>query len=423
MLSAVAAWFMPVGKLPPLTGRYKQISVTTKYLSAEHIPSLHAALDTDALTDELKNNPFVGQYNDTPMRLVARFYYPSAYKVNPAHTPLAYTNSYVAAATARFAHIPSFIMQPLTLMKLRSAVDLPCVQTPEKLPVVLFSHGLGGHSDVYANMCEDLASHGYLVVAPTHNDNSACISQLPNDETVEHHYLTKAEAGSHVAVLIRQAQLLRRVREMTFLGDYINYCETNNAWSEVLSKSVGLSGINQSQTFNIAGRFNLNRIATVGHSFGGVTAVSYAQLDKRVCACVAHDVWLLPIAQKLLQTGCTKPLLQTVSEHFYRWSENWISQQTLTAASRRHHSDDKCLVFTGTRHSNFSDVGGWNPRLSRMVKAIGKLDENRAFQLFNTVQVLYLNEQLGITDNVVTMDKKPITLQQYIEAQPEIKQH
>ena len=46
-------------------------------------------------------------------------------------------------------------------------------QMPEKLPVVVFSHGLFGTPRVYSELCGALASYGFLVCAVEHRDGTA----------------------------------------------------------------------------------------------------------------------------------------------------------------------------------------------------------------------------------------------------------
>ena len=36
------------------------------------------------------------------------------------------------------------------------------------MPVIIFSHGLGGMRTTYSGICCDLASHGYIVVSVEH---------------------------------------------------------------------------------------------------------------------------------------------------------------------------------------------------------------------------------------------------------------
>ena len=46
-----------------------------------------------------------------------------------------------------------------------------------KWPVVMFSHGLFGSMEEYSTICKDIASHGFVVVAPEHEDGSASYAE------------------------------------------------------------------------------------------------------------------------------------------------------------------------------------------------------------------------------------------------------
>lgn len=43
---------------------------------------------------------------------------------------------------------------------------------PEKLPVIVFSHGLGGHPRFYSEICTAWASYGFVVCAVEHRDGT-----------------------------------------------------------------------------------------------------------------------------------------------------------------------------------------------------------------------------------------------------------
>lgn len=58
----------------------------------------------------------------------------------------------------------------------------PLARLPTRLPVVIFSHGLGGNRAVYSIICSELASHGYVVFALEHADGTASCCKLAGDK-------------------------------------------------------------------------------------------------------------------------------------------------------------------------------------------------------------------------------------------------
>jgi dienelactone hydrolase len=118
-------------------------------------------------------------------------------------------------------------------------------------PVVVFSHGHGAQPHHYRPAIEHLASHGFVVVAPVHND---CVNCLGEDQLL--------------------GQNLRRT------GD------VSAALDAVLALSAGDDGI-------LRGVADPVRVGVAGHSRGGYTTLRALEEDDRLLAglALAPSTW------------------------------------------------------------------------------------------------------------------------------------
>jgi len=135
-----------------------------------------------------------------------------------------------------------------TLHDAKRNKDLPVrIFTPESggnFPVIVFSHGAGGSGQNYSLLTQHWASHGYVVIQPTHNDSLAL----------------RREKG---------APLPRGPREL--IEEYrFNYEDWINRVDDiklVLDSLVDL----QQRVPQLRGKLDLKRIGVGGHSYGAFT--------------------------------------------------------------------------------------------------------------------------------------------------------
>ena len=149
-------------------------------------------------------------------------------------------------------------------------------------PVIVFSHGLSGLRFQNYTLCEHLASHGFVVVAPDHYGN-AIFTPMPDGKIVIFNPFTIATA------------FFDRTQDIEFIYSEL---EKMNQQSGGFWKNI----------------FDLERFALSGHSYGGLTCLRGAvKLDFVDAIAPLNPAWLGPFPD-----GFAKPffLLQGGQDNF-----------------------------------------------------------------------------------------------------------
>jgi predicted dienelactone hydrolase len=124
-----------------------------------------------------------------------------------------------------------------------------------RVPLVVFSHGYGGHRRQSTFLCTHLASHGYVVAAADHFGNTI-------RDVIEH--TLAARAGRPVPDFVEHLLAVARERPV------------DASWliDRVLDGAAG----------DLASRVDPERIGIAGHSFGGWTTLATTGRDARIRA-------------------------------------------------------------------------------------------------------------------------------------------
>ena len=174
----------------------------------------------------------------------------------------------------------------------------PITPPDSRLPVMIFSHGLGGSRNAYSQWCGSLASYGVFVAAVEHRDGTAPISivRAGSEKQYAVPYKRITEYNDHTKGH-RTAQLAHRAFEISKLVALIrdiNHGEPVNVHEEKISTLERFQRLLNTKK----GQFIM-----AGHSFGAATTVAVCKdvensennypLKDEFRAAVMLDIWML----------------------------------------------------------------------------------------------------------------------------------
>ncbi|MEE9608902.1 MAG: alpha/beta hydrolase [Myxococcota bacterium] len=196
-----------------------------------------------------------------------------------------------------------------------------------RYPLVIFSHGYGGHRRQTTHLCTHLASHGYAVAAVDH-------------------------AGSALEDVMRLATSLRSAHTLPEPGELLGSAirdrpaDVRLAIDRILGGALGRPAVDP------------DRIGVSGHSFGGWTTLMAAGSDPRVRAALplapaggASPLPVAPIADALdLDWDREVPTLYLVAEH-----DSLLPLEGMHELRRRTRGLARMAVLKNADHMHFCD--------------------------------------------------------------------
>lgn len=121
-------------------------------------------------------------------------------------------------------------------LQVRIRAPEPTDDQPGPFPLVVFSHGMGGSSAAFASLSECLASHGYIVVHPTHSDSVSLGTRAERRERMRK--LLTDPAGSVAGV-----DLPDRVADVKFILDSLDEVEAELDAPGIIDRErMGMAG-------------------------------------------------------------------------------------------------------------------------------------------------------------------------------------
>ncbi|XP_078614777.1 platelet-activating factor acetylhydrolase-like [Branchiostoma floridae x Branchiostoma japonicum] len=261
-------------------------------------------------------------------------------------------------------------------------------ETPSKFPVIVFSHGLGGQRTTYTVVCLEMASRGYLVASIEHRDGSASATHVIRQEddgktqTVEWVPMIPKPEGDEYPV--RNKQVHQRADELGHMLDLLISMDQGNSINNLCETGMDLSQFKD--------KLDLDRVAAMGHSFGGASSLVSLYKDPRLRCAVILDGWMLPIDREMYPQ-ISQPILFINTEAFH-WPGNIVRMNRLMG---KDGVDRKMITIKGTVHQSQSDFTFlFGKFFGTRVHSRGALDPHVAIDINNEASLAFLAKHLDL---------------------------
>jgi predicted dienelactone hydrolase len=402
-VTSFLSYALPVFTLPEPTGDY---AVGVQYFR---------------MIDKNRLDPFLDQ-STKRRELMVKVYYPAQEDASKPFLPYFHSPELIKSF-AEFYGMPGFMFDHFNLVKTNSKENLQISDEQQRYPVILFSHGAGTSMEVQTSQSENLASHGYIVVAIDHTYVSSA-TVFP-DRIVSH-----KEATTDFNI-VEPAEIITQI-----MSDDATF---------VMEELVKMNDGKIDSIFE--GRLDLGKIGALGHSVGGAAAYNLAINDRRVKAAVDLDgvVYITPKEEPtdtapFLMLASDIGHVQTIenrtplmkrfedmddieqkitveihgSEEAYTKAYN-KAQQNVAGLSEVLRTSGTLFTIEGSDHMKFTDIGlfiGF-PQLRELIGIGGTADPLRCLEITNSVTVAFFDQHLkGETGD---------PLESLLEKYPELK--
>jgi predicted dienelactone hydrolase len=278
-------------------------------------------------------------------------------------------------ALAKKLNLPTYFLEHIKYSQSHAVINAPISNSKSKYPLLLFSHGWGGFKSQNTFQMEQLASYGYIVIAPDHT-YGAIATVLP-DGSVALNNPDALPLGSNLS----DDKYLAAVQQ---LGDQ---------WSGDLS--FVLDYLVQPEVDGFIGklvdRLDFSRIGVLGHSTGGGAAIQFCANDTRCQLALGMDPYMDPVSFQIQEQGLSKPYLAMFSES---WAiESGRNNSIFNSFFEKSIGDRYRYILENTAHYDFTDLPAFSP-LAPYLGLKGTLDGKQVSKIINAYSLAFFGRYL-----------------------------
>ena len=381
--SAALPVIAPVFSIPPLTGAHAVGTLTYHWIDATRSEALAA-------------DPRIRR------ELMVQVWYPAQSTASGRRAAYMPDAGQVTAAFARIHHLPAFVFGHQRYVSTHATTAAPVNSHLPSFPVLLYLEGATGFRQMSTFQIEDLASHGYIVVA-IDQPGAAATVVFPDGHQAAGLDLAQFQATVRPSYMPRLGALPRDSTPippglMRQGGGLVAYLA-----KDVVFTLDRLADLNRADPNGIlTGKLNLQRVGVFGVSLGGIVVGEACLGEPRIHACLVMDA---PMSTDVVRAGLRRPTMwitrDAATMRLERkraggWPEVEIEAhlKSMRAAYDGLTGPGYFVRVPGMFHSNFTDIAIWTP-LASLLGLAGPIDPQRAHRIVNAYSLAFFDRHLS----------------------------